>query len=444
MNRNRQWIGTVLLLAAGLSVASADVIYLKDGTVREGEIVRRDPEGQFLILKVDQRGITATMRIDYGDIHRIDEGRTRAEVLVDEYENRLRHADAGQNPVMFEALARWCRRNKMHKEAIEAFTRVGELDEKRALGAGMGIARVRMDQGRPDLARHALKALQIQHPKHPLITGMLADLDDQAKKVAADMIALAVDRFRQERYGDSIAILNRLQRIRDPKVLDQANTESRRELGWTVAELMATNRIHRRCPHCSPNLRAGFVVCPTCKGKCFFEKTEQVVELIEGKSGQPSRKRIFNRLVKKPCPQCKGFGYIICPHCHGGGRNFGDIGDLERPVFVTMLRKGVDALQRRLAGELDQKATVHLANCEVVVLKTRRLEYFLGHMFMLDAQLKGDSLQKYVRLRRQNGDLLREAVSCHRRRSLKDAEKYDAFLLERFIIEEGILLPEAE
>ena len=442
MRKRWQWIGALLLLAAGLPTVCGDVIYLKDGTVREGEIIRRDPEGQFLILKVDQQGITATMRIDIEDILRMDEGRTRAEILTDEYENRLRHAEAEQSPALFESLGRWCQRNRLYEKAIEALNRVGELDDTRALSAGVGIARVRIDQGRPDLARHALEALRIGHPQDPLITAMLADLDDQAKKVAADMIALAVDRFRQGRYGDSIAILNRLQRIRDPKVFEQANAESHRELGWTVAELLATNRVHRRCPHCSPQLRAGLVICPTCKGKCFFEKNEQVAELIEGKAGQPSRKRIYTRTVKKPCPQCRGFGYILCPHCQGAGRDFGDIGDLERPYFVTMLREEVDALEHRLEEQLTEKVKVLKVNCEPTLLKARRLEYFLGHLFMLDAQLKGTTLQKYVRLREKNGRLIREADSNHRRRTLADAERYDAILLERFIIEQGILLPE--
>jgi len=168
-----------------------------------------------------------------------------------------------------------------------------------------------------------------------------------------------------------------------------------------VAELMATNRIHRRCPHCSVNLRAGFVVCPTCKGKCFFEKAEQVVEVIEGKNGQPSRKRVTLRPVKKPCPQCHGFGYIICPYCHGGGRDFGEVGDLERPVFVSMLREQIGKLEEsRRALELDVlTAKLNVLNEEAringlqreILRKTNDLLYLLGFpVGMTGAAVQGE------------------------------------------------------
>jgi hypothetical protein len=331
----------------------------------------------------------------------------------------------------------------MYKEALSAYGRAAEADENNSLGPRIKMARVHVEQGRPDLARQALETLQREFPADPMITAMLTELDEKAEEVARDLVGLAVDRFRRQRHNDSIAILNRLQRIRDPKVFERANDRCQHVLGWSVARLLATNRLNRRCMHCGRRFRDGLITCPICKGKSFFEKSEQVVEIVEPKPGQPSRKRIFTRTVRKPCGHCKGFGYVLCPHCQGAGRDFGEVGDLERPVFVSLLRPEVDRLATRLGRQLDDIRLVSRPTSEVVLLEGRRLEYFLGHMLVLDTEIKGDPLQRYIRLRDRLGDLLRETASQYRLRALDDAREYDAIKLERWILEQGILLPDA-
>jgi len=115
--------GLVLLVAAS---ACADTIVLKDGTIIEGKVVRRD--GSALVVEVAVGRLKATQKIKSSDVARVEAGKTENDMVLDEVARRrktLRENDAEGWYSFGEWLAK---RGGLSRDARDAFTKVLQID----------------------------------------------------------------------------------------------------------------------------------------------------------------------------------------------------------------------------------------------------------------------------------------------------------------------------
>ena len=130
LSRHLTLVVLVLLLAG---VASADTLYLKNGSTFSGRVVRETEQ----IVEFEIRGIGAqTFRKK--DVLRIEKGAS----IFDEYDKRKAETPSGDPAALFK-LAMWCQENGLRKEAKSAFRAVLKTspDHKDARAA-LGYTRV--------------------------------------------------------------------------------------------------------------------------------------------------------------------------------------------------------------------------------------------------------------------------------------------------------------
>ncbi len=123
----------IALALAGLaaSAALADVVTLKDGSKREGKVVKQDAEE--VVLEVSQGRLKAQITFKRSEVVKIEKGRTANERLLAELAARrrkLRSRDAAG----WLAFARWLeRQNGFSKDARAAYEKVISIDKNNAV-----------------------------------------------------------------------------------------------------------------------------------------------------------------------------------------------------------------------------------------------------------------------------------------------------------------------
>ncbi|MBI4618000.1 MAG: hypothetical protein HY720_30610 [Planctomycetes bacterium] len=118
----------VLVLAAALSSAQADVIYLKSGGTLEGKVLSQTEEEVVIELAHGMMAVPAS------NVLRIEKKPTP----IDEYRERRAALDPSGAAACFD-LARWCRAKNLNREYRECLTLTVEADPghaeaRRALG----------------------------------------------------------------------------------------------------------------------------------------------------------------------------------------------------------------------------------------------------------------------------------------------------------------------
>jgi chromosome segregation ATPase len=120
---------SLLVVLCGLalaSLASADVVHLKDGSKREGKIVAQDEES--LRLAVTLGTMSVEVMIPKDRIERIEQKETQNEQVLQEYRQRLAKMDDASADSWFK-LGGWCEEQKyLAKQATQAFETALELD----------------------------------------------------------------------------------------------------------------------------------------------------------------------------------------------------------------------------------------------------------------------------------------------------------------------------
>ena len=116
----------MLALAFGLPAAWADVIHFRDGTVREGKVVRQTEQ----TVEVEFTTPAGSLKVVYpaGKIARIEMKKTAHEVLTEDYRNRLAALDV-QDSAAWAELAQWCSgHNMLQRQARDAYEMALERD----------------------------------------------------------------------------------------------------------------------------------------------------------------------------------------------------------------------------------------------------------------------------------------------------------------------------
>lgn len=123
----------IALALAGLaaSAALADVVTLKDGSKREGKVVKQDAEK--VVLEVSQGRLKAQITFKRSEVVKIEKGKTANERLLAELAARrrkLRSRDAKG----WLAFAQWLgRQNGFSKDARAAYEKVISIDKNNAV-----------------------------------------------------------------------------------------------------------------------------------------------------------------------------------------------------------------------------------------------------------------------------------------------------------------------
>jgi hypothetical protein len=116
-----------MLTAALSGSALADVVVLKDGSKREGKIVKEDDKQ--VVLEIAQGRLKAQIILERAEIQSIEKGETSNERLVKEVERRRKKLRANDKAGWLE-YARWLdRQNGFSKEAKAAYEKVITIDK---------------------------------------------------------------------------------------------------------------------------------------------------------------------------------------------------------------------------------------------------------------------------------------------------------------------------
>ncbi|RME04522.1 MAG: hypothetical protein D6805_02825 [Planctomycetota bacterium] len=118
----------LLLILVYPTTAQADILVLKDGRRIEGKIVESNPSTIVVLVKVGTS--SAKIYLERKMILRIHkQKKTSWEQILEEYEYRLKSAQKSQKPQEWEALAKWCQREKLHNKAQMALQKALKLYE---------------------------------------------------------------------------------------------------------------------------------------------------------------------------------------------------------------------------------------------------------------------------------------------------------------------------
>jgi len=161
----------VLTLLA--SIAAADIIYMADGTRREGRIVQTtDTE---VIVDVGLGAMSLQVRIPRADIARIERKQSSNDLLMADYVGRLAKARQG-TAHDWHALGAWCTQQRVFKaQARQAYLRAIAIDPDHG-PAHAALGHVKLNDAwmtrqqaiallAPDLASGALKARELAAQK---------------------------------------------------------------------------------------------------------------------------------------------------------------------------------------------------------------------------------------------------------------------------------------
>lgn len=293
-----------------------DIVYMKDGSTREGKITAQTAEAVTLQMHIG--GVNAVVQIPRADVLRIEIKKTPTELLRDELAERERSLKAGDLGAM-EELARWCRKNELYTEAAGIYEQMTAFGDEGVLRGRLGVLEMEFERGRLNLARQTAEELKQKSPTDPKVLDWVKKLDDMTRQAAVDAVAHAV---KQEAADSPAEALKTLQQVlartsaEDVEKTLQANPLPDK---MSLYEYMAKVRLERSCPLGTD----GMVTCRTCKG-----------------TGDAADKSL--------CPTCRGLGKVLCAKCDGTGIIWDAVPVPERPAVIVLLGKMAVEEDRRL------------------------------------------------------------------------------------------------
>jgi len=431
-----RWIALTIWLAVAV-VGRADRVELIDGRVfDDAEVLERDE--RWLVIEIEQDGIRSTLRLPAESVRHVEPSRRLSDETAAALEERRAAAAAEDTGDAYYALGQWCRLEGLDAEATEAFRKAIDLDPTLYREATNALIAMLLDAQQIDEARVLLRELVRRHPDDYEAAIRLGELEQRSDRRVVTLAGLAVQRYRQRRYHESLSTLQRLVRLRDPTLLRRADQVLRARSGRDLAAFMAECRMARRCPACSEELRRGLAFCPVCGGKGTITRH---VRKQTGERKMPDGKTVpvFTRVpVEQTCPRCKGFTYVICPACEGVGHDVGQVGKFERTAMATLARHTADIYWRRLRDFAIDENLLHPINAEMVLVETRRLRWLMRlHRTLVD-ELTPDQGRESDRRDALLAALETAARQVYDARTLEDLSAWDQQQLQRLLINEEI------
>jgi tetratricopeptide (TPR) repeat protein len=129
MRRLAHWLSGVAVLLG--TSAWGDIVYMADGTTREGRVVEANEKE--VVLEVGQGGVLVAVRIPRGQVAKIEEKPTGTTAVMAEYVARLSAALKSKSADDWHNLGLWCREKRGFRDkAAEAFERALALDPNHA------------------------------------------------------------------------------------------------------------------------------------------------------------------------------------------------------------------------------------------------------------------------------------------------------------------------
>jgi hypothetical protein len=311
---------SVFVLLAVSAAAPADVVYLKDGTAREGRVISQNDD--VVVLEVAATGAKARMTINRNDIDRIEVKATDQEVLEDEYKTRLAKLDRANADAVL-ALAKWCMSKKLFKEGELLLTGLAAQGGDNVIRANLALANMEYDRKRFDVARGYLKAVLDKQPGNldaKLLMDMMAEGERDA---AARLLVDAIQFYNHEKFEQALKKAESFHNAATPEQSKLLLGKTDFPEGMKFDEFVAEARLHAPCTFCKQGSR----VCPACKGKGELADAEV-------------------------CGECGATGSVVCEHCGGTGVKFSDIPDWELPGVARALEQRAS----RDAAELKKTA----------------------------------------------------------------------------------------
>ena len=323
----------VMVLAA---TAWSDILYLTDGSKREGKIIE-STEAE-VVLEMTMGGMKAVVRVGRAQIVRIEKSQTKQELLEEELARRKAALKAGDLDGM-EELAKWCAAGALYDQATQLYQQMAATGQAGLKRGKMGLSKMEFGRGRLTAAITAAEELRKSLPEDKEVQGWVEQL---RKAREAETVESVKNALAQNEAGRPDLALRVLQGLLDRIGLEETRTAfagSAQVLAGNpqLLDYMATLRLARKCPYC----QEGRLACKDCKG-----------------SGKTERGWL--------CPTCKGAGTAGCSRCDGTGIYWDSVRVEERPAVLTLLAKMADeedvalaALKTKMAG--DQATTAELA-----------------------------------------------------------------------------------
>jgi hypothetical protein len=345
----RYIIVPVVVLLAAAWIASADTIYMKDGSTREGRVLSETDDAVVLDMVVG--GANARITVNKNDIDRIEVKATGQEVLQDEYKARLGKLDKTNADAVVE-LARWCSSKKLFTEAEGLLKGLAAQGPDKFIRANVALGEMEFDRKRFDVARGYLKVVLDKEPGNLdakiVMDAMTRDENDAFQKLLTD----AVDLYGHDKFEQALAKAESFHSRATPENSKLLLGKVAFPNGMTFDDFIASARLRIPCPFCKEGAR----VCPVCKGKG---------ELADG----------------AVCSECGAAGTVVCDHCGGTGVKLGDAPDWELAPMARVLEQWaaqdaqeLQKIAQSLAGTLkDEDLTA--AGFKAQVLAGRALRW---------------------------------------------------------------------
>ncbi len=279
-------LATLLAILIGLTAASADVVTLRDGSTREGKILRETDEA--IVVEVASGSAKATVTVSRADIDHIEKKLTEQEKLEAEFAGKVKGLDKTDGDQVM-ALGKWCISKKLYDEAALLYREFGAKGDAQFARAQVALANMEYERGRFVQAKACLKALLDKNPKD-LDAKLLADRISEDEKAQA--LRLLTDAIDLSSKGKTAASLEKLEAFHNHVSEEFQKTALEKVLfpgEMKFAEFVADVQLRVACPNCKEGAR----VCPACKGKADPDGAI--------------------------CKSCGGVLSVVCDRCGGTG-----------------------------------------------------------------------------------------------------------------------------
>ncbi len=302
--RRLVWAVVCVMMAAGVS--AGDIVYLKDGTRREGKVVK-ETETE-VVLEMTLGGITAAVRFPREQVERIEQTKTQRELLEEEFAKRRAGLKAGDVDGM-EALAKWCIEGALYEQATKLYEEMSATGEAGLKRGKLGQSKMEFGRGRTATAMGIAEELKKTLPEDKDVSAWVEELRKARAEEAKAAVKSALEQQAAGRPDRALKVLEGL--------VDRVGLEGAKEAfgeidtpgGKTgLLETLAVLRLGRKCAFCE----LGRVPCKDCKG-----------------SGRTETEWL--------CPTCQGLGYTPCKRCEGTGIQWDAVPVEERGAVLKQL-----------------------------------------------------------------------------------------------------------
>ena len=380
----------MILFVALLPDLLADTLYLKDGKIVHGKVIKKTDR----LVYVQCLDKALTIRCQ--DILRIEKDRS----ALHPGSQRKSPSLAAANQVSSE---QWLakgdrhRRNGHYRQAQDCYHCALKQSPHLADRIEWDLAGLAYDFNDYQESGRILQQILRRNPNHALAQVLLSKLQKQVMQNLSDEITAALALYQGRHYRSALAKFIQIANQHPQAQLQKASKICQEQTGASLEQIMIDSRFHLKCPH--PDCHQGVIRCRHCNSTGRVRKYSRPI-IADNTQVNSSVSQIY-------CPRCKGKGSFSCPKCNGTGLYFGKITEFERKKFVEVLvQKGLalgkNAKETFSEDKEKRQKDVQVwgVSCYNIIGMTRRGIFFLENAVNENpslASIAGLALQDHIK-----------------------------------------------